>query len=744
MKNIISYIKNNKILSLILLVALLLRGIGFQPGYSPYHSDEGMSYSSAIEMIKRVNIDPGRYDYPALIPMIHAIVYLVFFLPFFLILSFIFSPENIPGGKNLFDLLVRFLVVNQQTMVLFWGRFLTALFGVGVVWMVYKVSVKYFIDKRIGLVAAFLTAVNFRQVLNSHLGLPDIYNAFFLLVSFYAFSHLLRNPSLKNYIFSLVTLALYFSTKFQIFAVPAFLIIHLYHSLKLTTKKFSLEFFRNFLNSKFLISAIVGGLTVLAINYTDLIHWKEFKDINSYNLLKYGFGAKQFNFYPLSYLYHIGIGPLIFISIILGIILGLRRFTFKTIVLISAAVPFMYFFVYFSRGGYYTRNFVTITPLFLIFAAVFIVNFWIVLLKSVKWSNLLIFLTAVFFSYTQIINSIVVASSYIKPWNFEQARNWASTNIPNKAKVVSHPWDKYPRDKDFEIIPLEPSTIFSIAEMREEQGEYGFINLDWLSLSSYWWINRSTKDSLLFWNKPDALLSNTFGGVTAKELASYAAAVFIKPWQAPEMNILIAKIPGEHEIGRTLLKTFNFNDESSLEGWSLIDGDINASKGIYFDPSQGYQDLGSIKIEAGTRRFPIILAASHPLTFEKKRAVVVEGWIKTDSPISKGSRDGFLRIDFYKERLVKINIDTASVYSSVSPRYFGEGEWIKHKIFVIPPDDVNFLTVSLQSGGNANFWFDDVSIYLSKEIYENPRKNPPSIDYQIPNEILFPYSQGGL
>lgn len=723
-------------------MALLLRVIGFQPGYSPYHSDEGMSYSSAIEMIKRVNIDPGRYDYPSLIPLIHALVYLVFFLPFFLILSFIFSPENIPGGKNLFDLLARFLVVNQQTMVLFWGRFLTALFGVGVVWMVYQVSVKYFIDKRIGSVAAFLTAVNFRQVLNSHLGLPDIYNAFFMLVSFYAFSFLLKRPSFKNYLLSASAMALYFSTKFQIFVVPAFLLIHLYHTFSSTKKNF-LRFLINLFNKKIIAAAILGFLIILVINYADLIHWKEFKDINSYNLLKYSFGIKQFNFYPVSYLYYVGIGPAIFISIILGILLGLTKYTFRTVILISAVIPFLYIFFYYTRGGYYTRNFITITPLLLVFAGVFIVNFWTFLLKSVKWSNSLILVTAVFFSYSQIINSIVVASSYIKPWSFEQARNWASTNIPNKAKVVSHPWDKYPRDKDFEIIPLEPSTIFSIAEMREEQGEYGFINLDWLSLSSYWWINRNTKDSLLFWNKPDALLSNTFGGVSAKELASYAAAVFIKPWQAPEMNILIAKILKEPEIGKTLLKTFDFNDESSLEGWSLIDGDINVSKGIYFDPSQGYQGLGSIKIEAGTRRFPIILAASPPLTFEKKRAVVVEGWIKTDSPISKSRRDGFLRIDFYKERLVKINIDTASVYSSVSPRYFGAG-WIKHKIFVIPPDDVNFLTVSLQSGGSANFWFDDVSIYLSKEIYENPRKNPPFIDYQIANEILFPYSQGGL
>lgn len=742
-ETIFSYLVKNKILSLILFLALLLRVIGF-PGYSPYHSDEGMSYSSAIEMIKRANIDPGRYDYPSLIPLIHALVYLVVLLPFSLVFSFIFAPENIPSFKSFFDLLVRFLVVNQQTMVLFWGRFLTGLFGVGVVFLVYQVSVKYFIDKRIGLVAAFLTAVNFRQVLNSHLGLPDIYNAFFMLFSFYVFSHLLKTPSLKNYLLSSVAWALYFSTKFQIFVIPAFLIIHTFNSLKSTRNRLSPLFFKNLFSRKILLSTVVGALIILAINYADLVHWKEFRDINSYNLLKYGVGAKQLNFYPVSYLYHVGIGQIISLSIILGILLGFFKYSFRTIILMSAIVPFLYTFFYYTRGGYYTRNFVTITPLLLIFAGVFIVNFWSWLLKKSTLVNLAVILSVLTISISQINHSLVVATSYIKPWNFEQARNWAAINIPNKSKLVSHPWDKYPRDKDYEIIPLEPSTIFSIAEMRDEGGEYGFINLDWLSLSSYWWINRSTQDSLLFWNKPDTLLSNTFGGVTAKELASYAVTAFIKPWQAPEMNILIAKIPGEPEIDKTLLTTFDFNNkDSSLEDWSLVNGDYSATSGISYDSREGHEAHGSIKIEAGTRRFPIILAASPVLVFEKNRAVVVEGWIKADSQVTKNRRDGFLRVDFYKDKLAKIHIDTVSAYSAISPRYFGEG-WIKHKIFVIPPSDTRFLTVSVQSNGSTNFWFDDISIFLSKDSFKDPRKSPPFIDYQIPNEILFPYSQGGL
>src|SRR3989344_7627396 len=161
-KRLFNLFLKNRLLSLILLIALILRVVGFMPGYNPYHSDEGMSYSSAINMLTNLNLDPGRYDYPILIPLIHAILY-IFILPVAIIISFIFIPENIPTAKQIIDLFGRFLVVNQQTQVLFWARFITALFGVGVVYLAYKVSIAFFNDKRIGLVTSFMTAVNFRQ-----------------------------------------------------------------------------------------------------------------------------------------------------------------------------------------------------------------------------------------------------------------------------------------------------------------------------------------------------------------------------------------------------------------------------------------------------------------------------------------------------------------------------------------------------------------------------------------------------
>src|SRR3989339_1287064 len=93
---IFKWVVCNKMLLAILVLALALRFVGVYPGYHPYHSDEGMSYSSAIEMIRNLNLDPGRYDYPSLVPIIHSILYVVLFIPLFIVKSLILDPEDLP------------------------------------------------------------------------------------------------------------------------------------------------------------------------------------------------------------------------------------------------------------------------------------------------------------------------------------------------------------------------------------------------------------------------------------------------------------------------------------------------------------------------------------------------------------------------------------------------------------------------------------------------------------------------
>ena len=754
MRNIFSRVLNlivqNKILSLILAVALALRFVGVYPGYHIYHSDEGMSYSSAIEMIRNLNIDPTRYDYPSVVPLINMISFVIFFIPLFITKNLIFSPEDLPTkGKNIIELWQQVVIQNQQTDVLFWGRFVTALFGVGVVLLTYLLAKSLFKDRKISLIAAFLVAVNFREVLNSHLGLPDIYNAFFLLLSLLSLSNLLKSPSRKNYIFSGIAVALFFSVKYQVYTIPVFILTHACIVWQKTKNKEFFKLLLNFLNRDFLISIFIIPIIVLILNPYHFIHWDKFQDINSYNLLKYKVGIKVFNFYPISYLYHIGIGQLISYSVLLGVIFSLLKYKFRSLILLIPTAIFFLIFTYYTGGGYYIRNFVSITPLLLILAAVFLVLFWDYFAQKINLNKYLVTLclavSAIFVSWNQIENSFITAKYFTKPWGYLEAHDFASLNIPENSNIVSHPWDKYPRDKNLNVIPLEPSTTFSIPEMRDEGANFGFINLDWLSLSSYWWMNKSTKESLDFWEKPNDLLRNTDMAVAAREVGSFSIAEFVKPWQAPDMNIIIIKVPPKTKIQNKVLQSnFSFNTENDLSGWTLIDGDEGKASRIYFDPETGKSSTGSLKFKSGARYFPIIRAVSAIFPVEQSKAIILEGWIRSGSLLDKKSRDGVLRIDFYESDPGQVNLRTKSLASNVSPRFFGSADWTKLELTAIPPKKAKFMTVGVQVNGNTDFWFDDISLYHSVENIEDPRTEPPFIDYQIPDDILFPYSQGAL
>lgn len=740
--SIFELVKQNEILAGILFIALLLRFIGVYPGYHPYHSDEGMSYSSAIEMIRNLNIDPTRYDYPSLIPLINAFFYIIFFIPVFILKNLILDNGDLPTkGRNLIELWQQVVIQNQQTDVLFWGRYVTAAFGVGVVFLTYLVTKRLFGDRRVSLIAAFLVAVNFRQVLNSHLGLPDIYNAFFLLLAVLSFANLLKHSTLKNYLLSAVCVGLFFSTKLQIFALPTFVVTHAFIVWKTTTNKTPKNLITKSLNKSFLIGLLIILVVILLINPYHLIKWEEFRAQEGYNLLKYKLGTNALNLFPVSYLFHIGIGKYISILAIFGILLGLRKYTKVSLILLSIIIPFLYFFFYYSGGGYYTRNFVTITPLLLIFTGVFLVESCKFIFKRTTLSNFAIVIILLLISYESINNSIVSTYYFSKPWGFKEANAWAKVNIPEKATVVSHPWDNYPRDKDLKIIPFEISETFSLAEMREEDAQYGFLNMDWLALGSYWWMNRSTKESLEFWEKPNNLLSNTYSSIVAQELASFSVAKFVKPWQAPDMNFLIVKIPKILEFEKKEILNFSFNNEIEFSTWKTVTFNDDG-KTIIFDNQVGKEE-GSLKIVQGIPKYPTFMAKSPSIKIKMGKAYFIEGWIKSSNVISKKDRDGFLRVDFYNSE-PEFNLEDRSIYGSVSSRIYGEPIWHKVEIVTFPPDGVKFMTIGAQANNYNEFWFDDIKVYESILEVPNPRKVVPYLDYRIPNDILFPYSQGGM
>lgn len=742
-KKIVDFIKSNKVLTLILLTAALLRLIGISPGYHPYHSDEGMSYSSAMDMIRNLNLDPTRYDYPSLIPLIHATLYVLFFIPAFLVKSIIFSQEDLPTkAHNLVELWQQAVIQNQQTHVLYWGRHITALFGVGVVFMVYKVAKEYFSDFQIAVSAAFLTAVNFRQVLNSHLGLPDIYNSFFLLLSFLFIGKLYKNPSTLNYLISGLGLGLYFSVKFQPYVLPAFLLVHVLISWKNSKNSFY-QFAKKIFSKNLILAGVVAVVTVLLINPFHLIHFEQFKAINSYNVFKYGVGTNQLDFYPLWYLYNIGIGQLVSIGIALGVIISLRKYRLTTILLLSFILIFFYLLVYNTRGGYYTRNFVTVTPLLLIFTGVFVVELCNLVFKNKTWSNIAIAIALVLVSFSSIQNSVVSANYFSQKWGYKEAHDWTEINIPEKSVIVSHPWDNYPRDKDLKVIPFEQNEIFSLAEMKQDRADYGFLNMDWLSLGTYWWMHMDWKNFSKFKkDKPTPILSTTYSYIASQELASFSIAKFVKPWQAPDMNFIIVKIPEIQKFETQEITSFEFKEKTEYDLWHTIVVDESDNR-FEFESSQGKTSPGSLKIKTGIHKYPLVLKMSPSLPVTEGKGVLVSGWIKNGVALTKKERDGFLRVDFFKDNPT-YDLTQKSIQTSLSPRIYGNSGWQKVEVNTFVPKEAKNMTVGVQVNNYNEFWVDDIKVSESVDKIADPRNEAPYIKYTIPDDILLPNSQGNL
>jgi len=550
LRNLRRVIFKNRLLTLIVILAALLRFIGTTPGYPPIHTDEGISHSQGIAMVLERSLDPKHgyglpYNYPIIVPLVNALFYLFLFIPlysFLYIFSHLSEITNLLASQDferLYNIIIQNILGPQRINVVFWGRVVTAFFGTGIVLLGYLTAKQLFNSKTIGLLSAFFIAINYRQVLNSHIGIPDIYNAFFLLFAFYQIIRLWEKQSLPRYLWVGVSVSLFFSTKFQFFALPPLLLTLIF--LAALKKEFSKKL-RFFLQKNIFLMFLVMVFSAVLLNIFHIINLQETLQQVSDSALKYRYGKSSLDFYPLSYLYHIGIGPLMSISATLGIILGLVFNFRKMLLLLSVIIPFMWMFVYYTGGGFYTRNFVTIIPLFLICAAF---GIYTIFSKLTRVSRLFSFVFGGVFiaviAFESLSNSLIVPIEYSKQWNYKLMQQWVGKNIPEGDTVLSSPGVQIP-SKGFKIIETENPDDFSLVKMREDNIQWAIINTELVGINFLWWMNQDSATSLKFWNKPTDILSDDPLAGALLTLKSYIVFEALNPWQAPDNNFLVVKI----------------------------------------------------------------------------------------------------------------------------------------------------------------------------------------------------------
>lgn len=706
-----------KILVLILILATVFRLIGLYPGYHPNHSDEVNIYSQAVNILKTGSLEELRFEYPPIPAYINFLSFKFVFVPlswgdyYFQNLGQVFDgtlPLALTADASKIILQVKILG-DRDINAMFWSRTITGIISIGIVFLIYKIGKDLF-DENTGLIAAFLTAINYRQVLNSHFGLPDIYNAFFLALAFYVTLRVWKRPILKNYILAAIASGISFSTKYQFFAFLPLLIVHLYRVLeeKDLRKKITILFDPSAILVPFIIAFVF-----LFFNPYFFINFQTAKDQLAYAALKYRFGKNFFDFYPLSYLYSYGIGKLTSILILIGIpFLVLKSFK-KSILVLSIIVPIFYYLVFMTGGGFYTRNFISVTPFLLLFPGYLLSN---ILRLKLKYFGLIIFsLLIIFTGYENIKNDYILLSNYVKPWNQDVMETWIQNNLPNDSKIAAHSSVPLP-DTFTSRLSYDTYPAFSIDEFKEEGADYAISNYEWSTNDFYWWMTQNTIQSLRYWNKPVEILKNTYSGLALSEMEDFGIYSIVKPALAPDANFLVARIPDYKVIDKKLIMDFNFKDGD--RGWEKT-----GSTSIWQDGTL------AIKMGAGDpySRWisPKILISSEGFSIDYK--------IKTDENLDK--REGFIFVKFYKgEKEIGVRLSKRNdIYN----------KWIDGSVSGEVPPGTDSIRVGLEVFNSAlsNVYLSDIKIYSA--IVKN--KNSVGVHHiDVDPDVVFPISQGNM
>ena len=700
------------IFALIIILAALLRFIGTNPGYPPTHTDEGITHSQGIAMILERTLDPKHgygvpYNYPIIVPLVNAFFYLFFFIPVYLVgylilhfgeLSLFLKNSGLWAG--IFD---QNILGPGRINVVFWGRYVTAFFGVGVVVISYFLGKRLFKSAAIGLLASFFVAINYRQVLNSHIGLPDIYNAFFLLVALYQIVRLWEKQTLMRFLWAGFFIAVFFSTKFQFFALPPLGLVLIFIAFKEKKWKKRLAFF---FHTHILLLLSVTVITAAVLSIFHIIHWRETLEQVGYSALKYRYGRMELDFYPLSYLYHVGVGPLMSLMVIGGVILGLIFRFCRMLFLLSVIIPFFWMFAYFTGGGFYTRNFVTIIPLLLICSSFGIYQLWKFIRQFSPFLSLILISSVLaLISYESLKNSLVVPIEYSKPWNYKLLQNWLGKNLPSGASVIIFPSTSLPA-RNLNVIEIKYPGDYFLAEMQNEGIEWAVFNLEWAGNFYYWWMSQDINTSLKFWNKPVGLLSNTSSAKSLWELKDFIAFEILNPKQAPDSNFFVVKIPPKISLK---FSKIIYQENFDMPAWFSINDGFGSLENFTWDKNVGSHKGGSLKIVKSGQGVYSQRFVSPKIPVLEGSAYKISSMMRSGMELSFDKREGFIGANF-------LSFQNEVIKTSLSERIWGKDSWMPREIVTVAPRGAKYLELFFQTGTfNSNIWLDDVKVWESEE-----------------------------
>lgn len=731
------FIQKNRILILILTLALFLRFSGIYPGYPDIHPDESSSYATTVHLLYNFFM-PDRFDYPAGVPFINAIIYVIFFIPFSILriittnlnldtfISLVLNPHNffIAHKDAIFG--------NRDIYAMYWTRYITAAFGVGTVFLLYIVGKKLF-NKEVGLFAAFFLAVNYLHVLRSHFGLPDVYNGFFAVLSLYASALILEKNTTKRYLLAGFAAGMGFAIKYQIFALLPFIIVHLILTIK--HKNIWYFFHKNAFYAAFVFIA-----TFLVINPYYLLNIDNAIHMNKQDVLRYRMGDLMLRPYPYFYLYYWGIDKLPSIMVVLGVIFMFLKSKLRFALVFPFAFVFMFFMTYYSQGGIFTRNFATVMPYLMLFAGYGTYElFRLFKSKHTDIIKVLIVVFLIWVNSSPIQNSFILDKYYSEAWNETKLGEWLRDKLPKNTIVRNYQLflhtvgGKAIKDKNIELRDWNYSKgPNSLAEFQQE-GDFAILNTNPYQSITYWW--RGYPQLYIGKDKvPSDFIQNGFYGLTVKELLNYTVFESYKPWQAHyNDNYIVFKIPEKpKQIGeRIVYYSFDNQDQNIAIRGNFSFNPLKFS----WTQSEGKKQKGALNVLPGQTVTSRLTLA--PIKVEPGKLYTARGFIKNKLTPENKEPEGFLRIDFYGDS-DQSTLDRLGISVAISNRAKMSGDWEEVSANAVAPPGAKYATVSFQFKGQQTTSFvDDIEFFEGNALPEEKFKEIPYIKSTIPIESIY-------
>lgn len=317
---------------------------------------------------------------------------------------------------------------NYQSLNLV-GRFLSALFDLGIIVILYLLGKKIF-SKKMGLLAAFFYTVAVLPIQLAHFYAVDTPLTFFILLTLYFLIQFLDHHKLKWSI--LVGSAFGFSLATKTSAILLIVPLGLTVLLKFSPRKIPLI-------------ALIFPITLTTFLVLEPFAFLDFPTFLKQTLEQQEMTKSAFTFpytlqyvdktpyfYELKNIFFWGLGPLLAILAFLGTLLftfRTLRFPHNTYYIILTTFFWLYLLVVGKFAIGFMRYMLPLYPLFCLFAAFFLQQ--LKLLKQLRFPLLILFL----------IWPLSFLSIYSQPNTRNQASEWIYQNIPPGSIIAREHWD---------------------------------------------------------------------------------------------------------------------------------------------------------------------------------------------------------------------------------------------------------------------------------------------------------------